>query len=284
MRRSIPTPVSAVVADVLAAHFTHTQLDTLFETAGAPDGNFSYSNKVDKCRKRLKVVGEQHPDPLRVLGAILHEYLEVEGAREDFSGSFDTSEPVPSTPWQSGADKIVQTLARYNLKYQDGAVLTADEPGRSAPPAKALEQKLRGGQFDAIDEEFRKATASIEKEPREAVRAACALLESLFKVYMDDNDIERPAKQDLGSLWKVIRKEFNLDGSAVEDDDLRKIVTGLGSIVDGVGALRSHASTAHGQGRKSYKLAPRHAGLAVHSAHTLATFLLETWQLRKMST
>ncbi|MDC4794224.1 abortive infection family protein, partial [Acinetobacter baumannii] len=41
------------------------------------------------------------------------------------------------------------------------------------------------------------------------------------------------------------------------------------------------ASSAHGQGRKLYNIKPRHARLAIHSAHTLALFILETWDEKR---
>jgi hypothetical protein len=68
----------------------------------------------------------------------------------------------------------------------------------------------------------------------------------------------------------------------VEDNDLRKILTGLNSIVDGIGALRTHAGSAHGRGVMKYKIQPRHARLAVHAAHTLTVFLLESWDNKKL--
>lgn len=51
--------------------------------------------------------------------------------------------------------------------------------------------------------------------------------------------------------------------------------------MSGIGALRTHASSAHGYGKKVYSLKPRHARLAVRSAHTLATFVLESWQEKR---
>jgi hypothetical protein len=51
-------------------------------------------------------------------------------------------------------------------------------------------------------------------------------------------------------------------------------------VVDGIGALRTHASSAHSEGRKGYKLEARHARLAVNAAHSVATFVLETWDKR----
>lgn len=51
-------------------------------------------------------------------------------------------------------------------------------------------------------------------------------------------------------------------------------------MVAGIGAFRTHVSSAHAKGRKIYRLQPRHARLAIHSAHTMAVFILETWDER----
>ncbi|GAA4823505.1 hypothetical protein GCM10011365_25750 [Marinicella pacifica] len=97
------------------------------------------------------------------------------------------------------------------------------------------------------------------------------------EVYIADEKLTVPQKQDLKSVWKVVRNDLGFDPSKVQDDDLKKILSGLLSVVDGIGAFRTHASSAHGEGRKRYNLQPRHARLAIHSAHTLAVFILETW-------
>jgi hypothetical protein len=89
-----------------------------------------------------------------------------------------------------------------------------------------------------------------------------------------------PAKLDLKPVWTVVRRDLGFDPGAVEDQDLQVIITGLFAVVDGIGALRTHASSAHGAGKKQYKLEPRHARLAVHSAHTVTLFILESWAKR----
>ncbi len=90
-----------------------------------------------------------------------------------------------------------------------------------------------------------------------------------------------PKKQNLKSLWAVVRGNLNFDPSQIEDRDLIEILSGLAGIISGIGALRTHASSAHGRGRKLYKVEPRHARLAVHSAHTVALFVLESWERKK---
>lgn len=89
-----------------------------------------------------------------------------------------------------------------------------------------------------------------------------------------------PSKQDLKPIWTIVRKHLGFDPSRIEDQDLQTVLSGLISVVEGIGALRTHASSAHGPGRKIYKLEPRHARLAIHAAHTVTLFALETWKKR----
>jgi hypothetical protein len=91
-----------------------------------------------------------------------------------------------------------------------------------------------------------------------------------------------PSKEVLGTLWPRVASHLGLSPKDVADDDLKRILQGLYSIGDGVAALRTHAGSAHGHAQgKSYRLAPRHARLAVHAAHTMALFVLETWEERR---
>ena len=86
-----------------------------------------------------------------------------------------------------------------------------------------------------------------------------------------------PSKHVLGTLWPQVASHLGLSPKDVADDDLKRILQGLYSIGDGVAALRTHAGSAHGHAQgKSYRLAPRHARLAVHAAHKMALFVLET--------
>jgi hypothetical protein len=128
-----------------------------------------------------------------------------------------------------------------------------------------------------VDDEFGRALKNVEANPREAVSAACNTLESICKVYIRDEGLESPAKQDLQGVWGVVRKDLHFDPAAVEDRDLKEILSGLLAIVGGIGALRTHASSAHGAAPKAYRLEPRHARLAIHAAHTVGAFILESW-------
>jgi hypothetical protein len=54
-------------------------------------------------------------------------------------------------------------------------------------------------------------------------------------------------------------------------------------VVDGVANVRTALGSAHGRGRKRYRVKARHARLAIHSAHTLVLFLIETWDARSFT-
>ena len=168
-------------------------------------------------------------------------------------------------------------LERCNLTYITGGYIS---DGSSAP-SKSLFDLIKGRDIPSIEAEFNRALGNVNSEPREAVSAACNILESIFKVYISDEGLELPKKQDIQNVWKVVRADLSFDPSKVEDNDLKKILSGILSVVDGIGAFRTHASSAHGQGRKLYKLKPRHARLAINSAHTLALFVLETWDEKR---
>lgn len=265
MRRVIPAPLIAVVADAVSSWERHATLDSLFLYAGAPQDpppGSKHAKALEWLRRTNK--DESIADPLAVIGRLLEGYLD------------ETIDPGDENKIKRN-ERILETLANVDLQYVKGGKLV----GSLAAPSRTLQQLIRGRDLAAINHEFDRAYDNVEKEPREAVSAACNILESVCKTYIEDEKLEMPAKQDLQPVWTVVRKHLGFDPSQVADQDLQKILSGLISVVDGIGALRTHASSAHGSGRKIYKLEPRHARLAVHAAHTLTTFIIETWDKRR---
>ena len=146
---------------------------------------------------------------------------------------------------------------------------------------KTLEQMIKNLDFISINQEFDRAIINVESSPREAVSASSNILESICKIYIEQNALTPPNKQDLKALFTVVRKDLNITTDTIEDEDILKIISGVLSVVDGISALRTHASSAHGAGIKTYTLEPRHARLAIHSSHTIALFLLESWNKKQ---
>jgi len=268
IRRIIPAPLLAVCADISASRETHASMDSLFIYAGAP-GDPPPGSKSVKALEWLRRTNKDESilDPIGVLGKLIENYME--------------QELDPNSSWDQGPikdrERILNILARCELHYVKGGNII----GSLGAPSRTLEQFIQDVNIPAVNLEFERSLSSVDSDPREAVSAASNILESICKVYIDDNGLERPSKLELNSVWTIVRKDLGFDPSLVEDQDLQKILSGMISVVQGVGSLRTHASSAHGAGRKSYRIEPRHARLAIHAAHTVALFILESWDRSK---
>jgi hypothetical protein len=244
--------------------YSHSRIERLFDEAGAP-GEVPQGNCVQKCKTWLKRMHTDVPDPAAVLGKVLEEFMEVES-------SFKPEDQ------DAGRQKIVEVLARFGLSYRAGGLILG---ATTALPTKSLKQVLKDRDLSTVDKEFERALAYVEKDPPAAITAACSILESLFKLYIEETRIEMPGDQSIRPLWKAASKHLGLAPSAIEDDDVKKILSGMISLVDGIGSLRTHTGSAHGHGHRTYHLQPRHARLAIHASHTLVGFFIDTWDERK---
>lgn len=266
MRRVIPAPVIGVLSDILPEAHTHAGLNSLFLHAGAP-GDPPDGNKQIKVQDWLRRVNKDvSVEPLKVLGSLIEATMEAE-LSDQYLGELN----------KARMDRISAALARCELRYIRGGIIT----GGLGPASKSLEDLIRGRNMAALDDEFGRALRTVDSNPREAVSAACNILESVCKTYIQEEGLEVPSKQDLQGVWSPVRRDLGLDPSAVESDDLKAILSGLLAVAAGIGALRTHASSAHGAGPKHYRLQPRHARLAVHAAHTLTAFVIESWDGKK---
>lgn len=68
----------------------------------------------------------------------------------------------------------------------------------SSPASRSLQELLRSKDLPGVQREFQRALATVETDPPAGVTAACSLLEALFKVYIEDERQELPAKQSIG--------------------------------------------------------------------------------------
>jgi hypothetical protein len=269
----IPKPLTAFLAGVIAQRNTHGTINRKFQMYGAP-GDPPDGNKEDKCLQWLdRAALDPGCDASVLVGGLLHDIMEPEMLSAYYSVSdFDTKLK----------ESIETQLARHGFAYVAGGQLIRG--GMTASPTKTLQDVLRQGDFPGVDAEFRRAIDSVETDPAAALTAACAILEALFKIIINDDGLQMPSKETVGPLWTVVRKHLDFDPGSKNDDDVRKILQGLASVVDGIGALRTHSGSAHGRdGRKAYRIQARHGRLAVHAAHTLALFVIETWKQRMVA-
>jgi len=277
--RATASAIGNVLTDTSLV-MTHAQIDAAFLDAGAP-GEPPIGHKREKVAEwLLRCNDDPAVDALAVLGKVLALFMDVPPTPQYGQyGRGGAEQQDHKTPWEIDTEHTRSILAAARLEYRGGGVVVH----RGLPERrKTLEQLILNGDHASVEVEFERAYRQIESDPPAALTAACALIEAVFKVYIESSEtLKLPAKQTVKPLWNVVRADLGFSPDVIEDRDLKAVLSSLAGLVDGIGALRTHASSAHGRGSTRYRVRPRHARLAVNAAHTLAVFVLETWAERK---
>ena len=263
----IPNSVIGAVANVIAAdYFSHSKLNTLFMESGAP-GDVPEGNCEKKCTAWLKRCNDD-PDvnAIQVLGQVIQDFMD----KEPPASLFNSAEL--GTALKEDQDRIISALERNNLTYKtNGYVIKSG----STVATKTLEDYLKNGDFASIEVEFDRALLNINTDPHASITAASAIIESVLKHYIERNSLVMPNRMNIGPLWQTVRQNLTLNANSQLSDDQNKILTGVTSIIDGVGAFRSHIGSAHGRGVSPPQISAHEARLAVNVSHSVVTFIMD---------
>ncbi|MBI6150460.1 abortive infection family protein [Serratia surfactantfaciens] len=266
MSQKIPNSVIGAVASVIAEHYySHSKLNTLFMESGAP-GDPPDGNCETKCSNWLKHCNDDTlVNALEVLGALLQEYMDQEPPTSLFGG------PLPSKITE-GQTRIINALAKNQLVYRtNGYIVQAG----STAISKTLEDYLKSGDFFSIEKEFERAVEHINGDPQASITAACAIIEATLKFYIERFSLVMPNKLNVMNLWATVHPQLSLNSDVTLAADQQKVLKGLSSIIDGVGAFRSHIGSAHGRGSNPPNIVVAEARLVINAAHTIVVFVME---------
>lgn len=149
--------------------------------------------------------------------------------------------------------------------------------------AKGLQDVSELIDFDTVQLDLDRALRSAESDPEDAVTAACSIIESVCRSILVELDEPFPAKRDIKGLFNAVKRPLGLSGGRTDladeiANDVRQILSGLVTVVSGIGALRTHGGDAHGRERGYQRIDSRIAHLAIHGASTISIFLIDTWQ------
>lgn len=162
-------------------------------------------------------------------------------------------------------EPLLSALERFGIAPLDDLVSAEAQALNSASVLAAWEKALE------------RRTA----DPGGAITAARTLLESVCKTILDDLSEPYGSGGDLPKLYRTVSKALKPAPGDYTDEQLRRILGGATTVVEGLGSLRNREGDAHGRGRKAYRPSPRHAGLAVNLAGSVAVFLMQTWEDRQ---
>jgi hypothetical protein len=158
------------------------------------------------------------------------------------------------------------------------------EPVDASAPEVSVDVDLN--QFDGIDqvqvqEQLRKCQRKIGAGDHPgAITNARSLVEAVLIGIEEEVTGETVGYNgDLPSLYRRVYKRLNLDpGGDDLETDLRQILTGLISVVNGLSGIRNRISDAHA---RSYRTERHHATLAVNAANTFVEFILESYRYQQ---
>lgn len=263
--KEIPNSVIGAVSSVLGNYYySHSKLNSLFMESGAP-GDVPEGNCETKCSRWLKRCNNDPSiiDPLTILGRTIQPFMDDEH---------------PNERRQRGQERIRSALAKNQLAYHLNGVITH---AGTTPAAETLADFFKKGDFVSIRAEFARAISNVESDPHAAITAASAIIEALCKTYIETHGLEMPTTQTIIPLWKATQNALGLNPDRLLGDDQKQILSGLTSIINGIGSLRTHIGSAHGRGITPPSINSSDARLAINSAHTLVTFAMERWHSKQ---
>lgn len=144
--------------------------------------------------------------------------------------------------------------------------------------------ELAGISFPAIHEQIKKGKKKITEGDYEgAITAAKTVVESICLFIIEAKTKERfDYKNDLPALHKKVAHILKMWPGAYladKDQDLKKILSGAGTIIEAVCGIRNNHSDAHGKGpsKLNYNVDKRHAKLVVNLSLAISEYLYETY-------
>lgn len=212
------------------------------------------------------------PEPEKVLPRI----MEAAADPRDF-----TSEPDRHTAVLDHLNRVLR-YDGFELQQQ-GLRVRLITAGHGTPVVEQLSGMAETISFDTVRRDLDRALSSLETDPEDAITAACSTIESVCRSVLIELGEPLPAKKDVQGLFNAVKRPLGLspDRSDLDSriaDDVRTTLGGLATVIQGIGALRTHAGDAHGRERGYTRVDARIGRLSIHAASTVALFLIETWQ------
>lgn len=161
--------------------------------------------------------------------------------------------------------------------------------GTTMLPGITLAKEIFSGiDVGYISQQITRMETAVNNDPELAIGTAKELVETCCKSILNECNVPFSKNDDLPKLVKLTVKQLKLTPEDISDDvqardSIKRLLSNLATITQAIAELRNHYGTGHGKLNASKGLQPRHARLAVGAASTLAVFLSETHDVRKLN-
>lgn len=154
------------------------------------------------------------------------------------------------------------------------------------PRLNPLKEHAKVLNANHLTEQIRRLEGSVETDPSLAIGTAKELIETCCKTILAERGKPVAGAPDVSTLTKETLKELRLVPEGIADaargaDVIKRLLSNLGTIGNGLAELRGLYGTGHGKHGSATGLRARHAKLAVGAAATLVVFLFETHEETK---
>jgi len=154
-----------------------------------------------------------------------------------------------------------------------------------SPGIRAARETLSGTDVTYVSQQITRMEAAVNQDPELAIGTAKELVETCCKSILTEAGVTFSKGDDLPKLVKSTVTVLQLTPDDIPEqakaaETIKRLLSNLASITQGVAELRNHYGTGHGKVSVNKGLQPRHAKLAVGAASTLSVFLAETHEVR----
>jgi hypothetical protein len=216
--------------------------------------------------------------------------IEIYSEKYDYGGASKAS--LLRAFWKLEADHLVGQVISGMI--ETGAF--SEVEGQLVNSCKEISQRLLSGKLNLsdikstiasfnlqyIENQIRRIENSVTSDPDLAIGTSKELIESCCKTILTERSVNFEDKNDdLPKLVKLTLKELNLVPESIQDsakgsDTIKRILSNLSSVLQGIGELRNKYGTGHGKEGNSKGLTPRHARLVAGTTATIVHFIFET--------
>lgn len=221
--------------------------DSRFNLINAPDEEFMRF----LCEMLHPAVQSQTDEVMRIRG-LINEHLVKDGweLREQLTIS---GRPVFATA------RVVEVNAH------------------TAEAAKVVTQSIDA---EYVSRQVTRMQSALGSEPDVAIGTAKEFVETICKTILRERALAFDSNEKMPRLVKLVAASLDLipkkiGGHAKATETVKRLLSNLGTVSDGLAELRNLHGTGHGKDASTVGLELRHARLAVGAATSLAVFLWE---------
>jgi hypothetical protein len=186
--------------------------------------------------------------------------------------------------------KVIDELVEYA-----SAIVNSQEDQNLIEECREIAKRLQGSSINLehlkktvepfnsayISKQIHRMEQAVDNDPDLAIGTAKELIETCCKSILEERGKAITGTPDMPTLTKATFKELNLVPESVHEsargrDTVKRILSNLSTIGNGLAELRGLYGTGHGKEHQSSGLHPRHGRLAAGAATALVTFLFET--------